>query len=188
MKHEVSQLAKVSVTRRGLNTSLEQVAVHFECLGHAMKKNSARQHEFAILLRVLSSRFDRRSTEHHALRLASRIAQNKRTKLRKLVAGLGLQPSKPQRASSSFLVWFRLAQSAPLQLTIPLLHLSTEKAIRDRSLDAFYGDRALAKSKMLDSRTAPVPKKGQKKSSISRLRRVPPIERKHTSAPWSSSI
>jgi hypothetical protein len=46
MKHEVSQLAKISVTSRGLNTSVEQVAVPFECLGHAMKRNSARQHEF----------------------------------------------------------------------------------------------------------------------------------------------
>ena len=188
MKHEVSSLAKISVTSRGLNTSLGQAAVHFECLGYAMNENSARQHEFAVLLRVLSSRFGRRSTEHQALRLASQIAQNKRTKLRNLVAGLGLQPSKPQRASPSFLVWFRLAQSAPLRLTIPFLHLSTEKAIRGRSLDAFYGDRALAKSKMLDSRTAPLPKEGQKKSSTSRLRRVPPIERKNTSAPWSSLI
>jgi hypothetical protein len=168
MKQEVSSPAKISVTSRGLNTSLGQAAVHFECLGHAMNKNSARQHEFAVLLRVLSSRFGRRSTEHQ--RLASQIAQNKRTKLRNLVAGLGLQPSKPQRASPSFLVWFRLAQSAPLRLTIPLLHLSTEKAIRGRSLDAFYGDRALAKSKMPDSRTAPL------------------IERKTTSAPWSSLI
>jgi hypothetical protein len=188
MKHEVSPVAKVSVTSRGLNTSLEQVAVHFACLGHAMKRNSARQHEFAILLRVLSSRFNRRSTEHQALRLASQIARNKRTKLKNLVAGLGLQPSKPQRASPIFLVWFRLAQSAPLPLTIPLLHLSTEKAIRGRSLDAFYGDRALAKSKMLDSRPAPLPKERQKKSSTSRLRRVPPIERKKTSEPWSSLI
>jgi hypothetical protein len=162
--------------------------VHFACLGHAMKKNSARQHEFAILLRVLSSRFDQRSTEHRALRLASQIAQNKRTKLRNLVGGLGLPPSKPQRAGPIFLIWFRLAQSVPLRLTIPLLHLSTEKAIRGRSLDAFDGDRALAKRKMLDSRTAPPPKEGQKKSSTSRLRRVPPIERKHTSAPWSSLI
>jgi len=188
MKHEVSQLAKVSVTRRGLNTSLEEVAVHFECLGRAMKKNSARQHEFAILLRVLSSRFDRRSTEHQALRLASQIAKNKRSKLRNLVAGLGLPRSKTQRASPIFLVWFRLAQFAPLRLTIPLLHLSTEKAIRGRSLDGFYGDRALAKSKMLDSRTAPLPKEAQKQSSTSRLRRVPPIKRKNTSAPWSSLI
>jgi hypothetical protein len=188
MKHEVSSPAKISVTSRGLNTSLGQAAVHFECLGRAMKKNSARQHEFAILLRVLSSRFGRRSTEHQALRLASQIAQNKRTKLRNLVAGLGLQPRKPERASPIFLVWFRLAQSAPLRLTIPLLHLSTEKAICGRSLDAFYGGRALAKSKMLDSRTTPLPKEGQKKSSTSRLRRVPPIERKKTSEPWSSLI
>ena len=142
MKHIVNPLGKVSMPSQWLDTSAEQVGVRFECLGRAMKKNSARQHEFAILLRLLSSRFDPRSTEHQALRLASQTTQNKSTKLRNLMADLGRQLSKPGRARPIFLIWFRPAQLAPSWLTIPLLRLVTEKPIRGRSLDAFYSSQA----------------------------------------------
>lgn len=166
MKHQVSPLGKVSMMSQALDPSLDRVAVHFECLGHAMKKNSARQHEFSVLLRVLSSRFDRRSAEHQALRLASQIAQNKSIKLRNLVVGLGWRPSKPRRVSSVFLVRFRLAQSVPLRLTIPLLHLITEKAIRGRSLDPFYSSergrrqKAKCRTRYRVANTKGRPKKG----------------------------
>jgi hypothetical protein len=161
VKHNARPLVRVRMTNRWPDTPAQQVSGSFEYISRAMKKNSARQHELAILLRLLSSRFDPPSTAHQELRLASHTAQNKSTKLRNLVASLGWQANKRHRARPIFRLWFRLTESAPPRLMIPLLRFVTEKPIRGRSLDAYHfsktehGQKRGTRSQSTDSSTTP---------------------------------
>jgi hypothetical protein len=110
----------------------------FEHLAREMYTNSIRQHEFAVLLRLLSSRVRERSFEWRALRSASTIARSKETKLRTLLSSLGWTRNVPSRPRVSFLVWFGLAKWCPVHLTILLLPLAILKPIRSRLLDDLY--------------------------------------------------
>ena len=110
----------------------------FGCLARAMHRNSGRQHEFATLLRLLSSRLTPGSWEHWILRSASRTARSKEAKLRQLLLNLGWNARKPQRRTLRFIYWSKLAKSAPIPVMILLLTLLTAKPIRGRLLDPFY--------------------------------------------------
>jgi hypothetical protein len=110
----------------------------FRCLAHAMRKNSVRQHEFATLLRLLASRFGPGSTEHRILRLGSRTARSKESKLRQLIENLGWNACRRRSPTRRFLVWFKLTKSVPVPLTVLLLTLITAKPVRGRLLDHFY--------------------------------------------------
>jgi hypothetical protein len=110
----------------------------FRHLAGAMRKNSVRQHEFATLLRRLSSRFGSGSAERRMLRQASTIARCKENKLRKLLLSLGWSARVKRTRTLRFLTCFQLTKSAPLPMTILLLTFVTAKPIRARLLDPFY--------------------------------------------------
>jgi hypothetical protein len=110
----------------------------FWCLARAMQRNSVRQHEFATFLRLLSSRFAPESTERRILRLASRTARCKETKLRQMLVGLGQSARKQRQRTLQFIFWSKLSRSAPVPLTILLLTLFTVKPVRGGLLDPFY--------------------------------------------------
>jgi hypothetical protein len=110
----------------------------FRHLASAMRKNSVRQHEFASLLRVLSSRFGSSPSERHRLRQAAAIARCKENKLRKLLADLGWNARMKRPPTRRFLVWFKLTKSAPVPLTVLLLTFITAKPVRGRIFDHFY--------------------------------------------------
>jgi hypothetical protein len=126
------------MTTQCCKSPAKQVPGSFACLALAMQKNLIRQYEFAILLRLLSSQFPPRSIESHTLRIASRTARNKGTKLRNLLTNLGWNPAKPKPTSPAFLLWFHLVKSSPPRLMILSLSLVTEKRLRGRLLDDFY--------------------------------------------------
>src|ERR1700740_1244820 len=109
----------------------------FRCLAYSMQRNSLRQHEFATLLRLLSSRFAPGSDGHWILRSASRTARCKEAKLRQLLLNLGWGTPNRQPRTLRFIFWSKLAKSAPVPLMIPLLTLFTAKPVRGRTLDPF---------------------------------------------------
>ena len=109
----------------------------FRCLARAMQRNSVRQHEFATFLLLLSSRFDTGSTQHRTLRLASRTARCKETKLRQMLVNLGRSVRERRQRTLRFLFCFKLTKSAPIPLTILLLTLITAKPVRGRLLHPF---------------------------------------------------
>jgi hypothetical protein len=108
----------------------------FLCLARAMQKNSMRQHEFATLLRLLSSRLAEGSIGHRILLSASRTAGCKEAKLSQMLLNLGWNARKPRR-TLRFIYWSKLTKSAPVPLTILLLTLFTAKPVRGRALDPF---------------------------------------------------
>ena len=110
----------------------------FRHLASAMRKNSVRQHEFATLLRLLSSRFGLRSTERRALRQASTIARCKENKLRKLLLNLGWSARVKRTRTLRFLTCVQLTKSAPVPVTILLLTFVTAKPVRAGLLDPFF--------------------------------------------------
>jgi len=110
----------------------------FRHLAFAMRKNSVRQHEFATLLRVLSSRFGSSPSERHMLRQAAATARSKENKLRTLLANLGWSARVKRPPTRRFLVWFKLTKSAPVPLTVLLLTFITVKPVRGRIFDHFY--------------------------------------------------
>jgi hypothetical protein len=110
----------------------------FRHLASAMRKNSVRQHEFATLLRVLSSRFGSSSTERRMLRQAAATARCKENKLRKLLVNLGWSARMKRPHTRRFLTCFELTKSAPVPVTIFLLTLITVKPVRGRLFDHFY--------------------------------------------------
>jgi hypothetical protein len=110
----------------------------FQHLAREMYTNSIRQHEFAVLLRLLSSRVQARSLEWRALRSGATTARSKETKLRTLLSNLGWTYNVPNRPRICFLVWFGLAKWWPVHLTILLLPLAVLKPIRARLLDDVY--------------------------------------------------
>jgi hypothetical protein len=110
----------------------------FWYLARAMQRNSVRQHEFATFLRLLSARLAPGSTGHRILRLASRTARCKESKLRQLLLNLGWKARNPRQRTLRFIFWSKLTKSAPVPLTILLLTLSTAKPVRGRLLDSFY--------------------------------------------------
>jgi hypothetical protein len=110
----------------------------FRRLAGAMRKNSVRQHEFATLLRLLSSRFGPGSAERRMLRQASTTARCKEDKLRKLLVNLGWSARVKRPRTLRFLTCFQLTKSAPVPLTILLLTFVTAKPVRSRILDPFY--------------------------------------------------
>ena len=110
----------------------------FRHLAFAMRKNSVRQHEFATLLRVLSSRFGSSPSERHMLRQAAATARSKENKLRTLLANLGWSARVKRPPTRRFLVWFKLAKSAPVPLTVLLLTFVIAKPVRGRIFDHFY--------------------------------------------------
>jgi hypothetical protein len=89
------------MTTQCCKSPAKQVPGSFACLALAMQKNLIRQYEFAILLRLLSSQFPPRSIESHTLRIASRTARNKGTKLRNLLTNLGCLPTLMSSSTSS---------------------------------------------------------------------------------------
>jgi hypothetical protein len=137
MDVEVSPLGLI-MTTQCCKSPAKQVPGSFERLARVMQKNFIRQYEFAVLLRLLSSQFHPRSIESHTLRIASRTARNKGTKLRNLLTNLGWNPAKPNHARLAFLLWFHLVKSSPPRLMILLLSLVTGKRLRGRLLDDFY--------------------------------------------------
>jgi hypothetical protein len=81
------------MTTQCCNSPANQVPGTFARLARVMQKNFIRQYEFAVLLRLLSSQYPPRSVESHTLRIASRTARNKGTKLRNLLTNLGWNPA-----------------------------------------------------------------------------------------------
>ena len=126
------------MTTQRCNSPAKQVPGTFARLARVMQKNFIRQYEFAVLLRLLSSQYPSRSVESHTLRIASRTARNKGTKLRNLLTNLGWNPAKPKHTSPVFLLWFHLVKSSPPRLMILSLSLVTEQRLRGRLLDDFY--------------------------------------------------
>jgi hypothetical protein len=126
------------MTTQCCNSPANQVPGTFARLARIMQKNFIRQYEFAVLLRLLSSQYPPRSTESHTLRIASRTARNKGTKLRNLLTNLGWNPARPKHASPAFALWFHLVKSTPPRLMILSLSLVTGKRLRGRLLDDFY--------------------------------------------------
>jgi hypothetical protein len=126
------------MTTQCCNSPANQVPGTFAHLARIMQKNFIRQYEFAVLLRLLSSQYPPRSTESHTLRIASRTARNKGTKLRNLLTNLGWNPARPKHASPGFALWFHLVKSTPPRLMILSLSLVTGKRLRGRLLDDFY--------------------------------------------------
>jgi hypothetical protein len=110
----------------------------FRYLASAMRKNSMRQHQFATLLRLLSSRFDPKSNEQRMLRLASNIARSKEAKLRQLLVNLGWDAPERRPRTFRFLIWFKLTKWVPVPGAILLLTLIIAKPVRGRLLDPFY--------------------------------------------------
>ena len=104
----------------------------------AMRKNSVRQHEFAMLLRLLSSRFRTGSAERRILRQASSTAQCKENKLRKLLLNLGWSARVKRPRTLRFLICFQLTKLAPIPVAILWLILMTAKPVRARLLDPFF--------------------------------------------------
>jgi hypothetical protein len=110
----------------------------FRHLACAMQTNSVRQHEFATLLRLLSSRFASGTTERRMLRLAANTARCKENKLKRLLVNLGWKARIKRTRILRFLICFKLAKSAPVPVTILLLTLIIAKPVRARLLDPFY--------------------------------------------------
>ena len=110
----------------------------FRHLACAMQTNSVRQHEFATLLRRLSSRFASGTTERRMLRLAANTARCKENKLKKLLVNLGWKARIKRTRTLRFLTCFKLATSVPVPVTILLLTLIIAKPVRARLLDPFY--------------------------------------------------
>lgn len=110
----------------------------FRHLAFAMRKNRVHQHEFATLLRVLSSRFGSSSTERRMLRQAAATARCKENKLRKLLVNLGWSARVKRPRTRRFLTCFELTKSAPVPVTIFLLTLTTAKPVRGQVFDHFY--------------------------------------------------
>jgi hypothetical protein len=126
------------MTTQCCNSPTKQVPGTFASLARVMQKNFIRQYEFAVLLRLLSSQYPPRSFESHTLRIASRTARNKGTKLRNLLINLGWNPVRPKHTGSVFALWFHLAKSTPPRLMILSLSLVVGKRLRGRLLDDFY--------------------------------------------------
>jgi hypothetical protein len=126
------------MTTQCCKSPAKQIHGSFACLARVMQKNLIRQYEFAVLLRLLSSQFPPRSIESQTLRIASRTARNKGTKLRNLLTNLGWNPAKPKHSNPAFLLWFHLVKSSPPRLMILSLSLVTGKRLRGRLLDDFY--------------------------------------------------
>jgi hypothetical protein len=116
----------------------QQSSGQFQHLAREMYTNSIRQHEFAVLLRLLSSRVQARSLEWRALRSAATMARSKGARLRTLLSSLGWTYIVPNRRRISFLVWFGFAKWCPVHLTILLLPVAILKPIRSRLLDDLY--------------------------------------------------
>ena len=110
----------------------------FRHLASAIRKNSVRQHEFATLLRMLSSRFGSSSTERRMLRQAAATARCKEDKLRKLLVNLGWSAPVKRPRTRRFLTCFELTKSAPVPLTVLLLTFITAKPVRGQIFDHFY--------------------------------------------------
>jgi hypothetical protein len=126
------------MTTQCCNSPVNQVPGTFARLARVMQKNFIRQYKFAVLLRLLSSQYPPRSFESHTLRIASRTARNKGTKLRDLLTNLGWNPARPKHIRPAFVLWFHLVKSTPPRLMIRLLSLVTGKRLRGRLLDDFY--------------------------------------------------
>src|SRR5260370_38442520 len=126
------------MTTQRCQSPAQQVPGSFACLARVMQKNLIRQSEFAVLLRLLSSQFPPRSSESHTLRIASRTARNKGTKLRNLLTHLGWNPANPKHTRLAFLLWFHLVKSSPPRLMILSLSLVTGKRVPGRLVDDFY--------------------------------------------------
>ena len=116
-------------------TAYETGEARLEHLAEVMSTNSVRQHEFAVLLRRIATRFDTGSAEGKAIRHAYRTARNKELRLQNMIDELGFEPSKAHRRNLSFLVYFRLAASAPVPLMIFLLSIGISKRVRAHLLD-----------------------------------------------------
>jgi hypothetical protein len=110
----------------------------FRHLASTMRKNSVRQHEFATLLRLLSSRFGSGSAERRMLRQASTTARCKENKLRKLLVNLGCSARVKRPRTLRFLTCFQVTKLAPVPVTILLLTFVTARPVRARLLDPFY--------------------------------------------------
>jgi hypothetical protein len=126
------------MTTQCRNSPTKQSPGIFARLARVMQKNFIRQFEFAVLLRLLSSQYPPRSFESRTLRIASRTARNKGTKLRNLLISLGWNPARPKHTRPAFVFWFHLAKSTPPQLIIVSLSLVIGKRLRGRLLDDFY--------------------------------------------------
>jgi hypothetical protein len=92
-----------------------------------MKKNRVRQQEFAILLRLLSTRFASGSGESQMLRDASRTAQSKGKRLRDLLLDLDYRIAKSKYRHPSFLIRFHLIKLMPRRLMVAWLSRVMEK-------------------------------------------------------------
>ena len=119
------------------NSPTKQAPGTFARLARVMQKNFIRQYEFAVLLRLLSSQYPPWSFESHTLRMASRTARNKGTKLRNLLTNLGWNPVRSKHTRPAFVVWFHLTKSTPPRLIILSLSLVMGKRLRGRLLDDF---------------------------------------------------
>ena len=105
---------------------------HLACL---MTTNSVRQHEFAVVLRRLGARLDVSSPKRNVIHTAYRTARNKESRLRNMVDELGFEPRKPQDRNPRFLLYFGLAEWAPIKLMTILLSIGISKRIRAHLLD-----------------------------------------------------
>jgi hypothetical protein len=125
------------MTTQWFKYSVERVPGEFECLARAMKKNRVRQQEFAILLRLLSTRFASGSGESQMLRDASRTAQSKGKRLRDLLLDLDYRIAKSKYRHPSFLIRFHLIKLMPRRLMVAWLSRVMEKSVRARLVEPF---------------------------------------------------
>jgi hypothetical protein len=159
------------MTTQRCNSPAKQVPGTFARLARVMQKNFIRQYEFAVLLRLLSSQYPSRSVESHTLRIASRTARNKGTKLRNLLTNLGWNPAKPKHTHPAFVLWFHLAKSTPPRLMILSLSLVTGKRLRGRLLDDFYPRNSTQQTEVkCSARFSPHPNSDNKIQNVNRLR------------------
>jgi hypothetical protein len=121
-----------------LTTETRQRHQHLEGLARTIRKNLTQQFELAIVLRRLSSRFKLESTEYEILRMASRGARQRATKLRDLLRKLDGTLPKHRKKEPGFLVWYQLSKLIAPRLGIALISLFGGGRMRGCLFEAMY--------------------------------------------------
>jgi hypothetical protein len=121
-----------------LRTETRQRHQHFEGLARTIRKNLTQQSELAIMLRRLSSRFKHESTEYDILRMVSRGARQRATKLKDLLRKLDGTSPKHRLKEPGFLVRYRLSKLIGARLVIALVSLFGTGRMRGWLFEAVY--------------------------------------------------
>jgi hypothetical protein len=121
-----------------LRTETSQRHQHLEGLAGTIRKNLTQQFELAIVLRRLSSRFKHGSTEYDILRMVSRGARQRATKLRDLLRKLDGTLPKYRKKEPGFLVRYRLSKLIAPRLVIALVSLFGGSRVRGWLFEAVY--------------------------------------------------